>query len=401
MKIFIPVVFFLLNSGFPALGACPPGSPASWVDAGIAGPPARSNHAISFDSTRNVLVLFGGRTPAGELLRDLWEFDGNAWTERTVASPPPARYGHAMFFWAPSGETWVLSGRNATGPLSEAWYYNGTRWATAFIFPPAGREFLAVAVDSVRQRALMHGGTQPNIAPNSFTDTWEFDGTAWTRRSTGGSGGHSGHAMVFDAGRNQIVSIGGIGSSLLHTIRWRPANNDYDWGPNSNMPLRRFCSGAYDPQRQRLVVLGGIQNDGCTSCAVLTDTRELAPATNTWTLADTGASGVGGTNGSTILYVPALGNWPGGILRFGGLDSSGAGDTRTWLWKTSCCPSDFNGDGFVEDADFVVFAAAYNILDCSDPAMPSGCPADLNADAFVDDADFVLFAPAYNELVCP
>ncbi|HEX8876904.1 MAG TPA: hypothetical protein VF777_09160 [Phycisphaerales bacterium] len=67
----------------------------------------------------------------------------------------------------------------------------------------------------------------------------------------------------------------------------------------------------------------------------------------------------------------------------------------------STCPADLNGDGFVDDADFVLFASAYNTLDCADPAMLPGCPADLNVDAFVDDADFVLFAGAYNELLCP
>ncbi|MGH7244086.1 MAG: hypothetical protein ACREJD_11760 [Phycisphaerales bacterium] len=55
----------------------------------------------------------------------------------------------------------------------------------------------------------------------------------------------------------------------------------------------------------------------------------------------------------------------------------------------------------VEDADFVDFVAAYNILACDDPAMPVGCPADLNGDGFVDDEDFVLFVGAYNALVCP
>ncbi|MBX3379591.1 MAG: hypothetical protein KF805_05825 [Phycisphaeraceae bacterium] len=65
------------------------------------------------------------------------------------------------------------------------------------------------------------------------------------------------------------------------------------------------------------------------------------------------------------------------------------------------CPADLNQDGFVDDADFPIFVAAYNILDCADPSMPGGCPADLNVDGFVDDADFVEFVVAYNELVCP
>lgn len=63
--------------------------------------------------------------------------------------------------------------------------------------------------------------------------------------------------------------------------------------------------------------------------------------------------------------------------------------------------ADFNLDTYVDDTDFVVFAEAYNILACTDPAMPAGCPADLNADGFVDDGDFVTFADAYNALVCP
>ncbi|MBY0112943.1 MAG: hypothetical protein K2Y21_08985 [Phycisphaerales bacterium] len=71
------------------------------------------------------------------------------------------------------------------------------------------------------------------------------------------------------------------------------------------------------------------------------------------------------------------------------------------LSMTPACPADLNNDDQVDDADFVIFAAAYNTLDCADPVMAAGCPADLNIDGFVNDADFVSFATAYNELVCP
>ncbi|MBX3381714.1 MAG: hypothetical protein KF805_16600 [Phycisphaeraceae bacterium] len=73
-------------------------------------------------------------------------------------------------------------------------------------------------------------------------------------------------------------------------------------------------------------------------------------------------------------------------------------------WKltlTKPCTGDLNGDGVVDDADFSLFAAAYNILGCGLPGMPAGCPADFNHDSVVDDADFVLFVPAYNALICP
>lgn len=102
------------------------------------------------------------------------------------------------------------------------------------------------------------------------------------------------------------------------------------------------------------------------------------------------------------------------VARWGGISSVKIGNTPVPTFSAigasgtnwgnpaaAYCPGDLNNDGFVDDADFVAFAGAYNILDCTDPAMPAGCPADLNADGVVDDLDFVVFASAYNDLLCP
>lgn len=83
---------------------------------------------------------------------------------------------------------------------------------------------------------------------------------------------------------------------------------------------------------------------------------------------------------------------------------SSGGDLKiaTGFWAAAKqCPADLNADGFVDDTDFVLFASAYDLLLCSDPAMMPGCPADLNGDTLVEDSDFVAFAEAYNELICP
>ncbi|MBY0113770.1 MAG: hypothetical protein K2Y21_13200 [Phycisphaerales bacterium] len=56
------------------------------------------------------------------------------------------------------------------------------------------------------------------------------------------------------------------------------------------------------------------------------------------------------------------------------------------------CDADLNGDGVVDDSDFVIFAGAYNnLLDTF---------ADFNFDNITDDSDFVIFAGAYNDLLC-
>ncbi|MGH7245025.1 MAG: PQQ-dependent sugar dehydrogenase [Phycisphaerales bacterium] len=67
----------------------------------------------------------------------------------------------------------------------------------------------------------------------------------------------------------------------------------------------------------------------------------------------------------------------------------------------SFCRADLSCDRQVDDTDFVLFATAYDVLDCSDGAMPAGCPADLNGDSMVDDADFVIFVTAYDAFACP
>jgi len=114
----------------------------------------------------------------------------------------------------------------------------------------------------------------------------------------------------------------------------------------------------------------------------------------------------GGLGGTSTATIHAEFTWDGlvGVFNDAGAVNGATvttGSGKDWGPASAPCPSDFNGDGFVDDSDFTIFVVAYNILDCSDPAMPAGCPADVNGDGFVDDADFTLFVGAYNALICP
>ena len=84
--------------------------------------------------------------------------------------------------------------------------------------------------------------------------------------------------------------------------------------------------------------------------------------------------------------------------------TSGCGPFTSQVFHVAICgtcPCDLDHDSVVDDSDFLLFVKAYNILDCTDPAMPLGCPADFNTDSLVDDADFIKFVAAYNNLICP
>jgi len=60
---------------------------------------------------------------------------------------------------------------------------------------------------------------------------------------------------------------------------------------------------------------------------------------------------------------------------------------------TPTCPADLNGDGLVDDLDFVLFVQAYDFL-----VTPA---ADFNFDGVTDDSDFQVFVGAYDDLICP
>jgi hypothetical protein len=139
-------------------------------------------------------------------------------------------------------------------------------------------------------------------------------------------------------------------------------------------------------------------------------TLEIGPAPSTVRLVDARDNDGLGQSACEAIYVQELRIGAGSRLANTGcvkiyystLVNSGTVDVPGNLVAlAAACPGDFNNDNFVDDADFVIFANSYNLLDCADPAMPAGCPADLNGDTFVDDADFVIFADAYNALLCP
>lgn len=144
--------------------------------------------------------------------------------------------------------------------------------------------------------------------------------------------------------------------------------------------------------------------------------------TTWWTLAWGGASYTGGltldvTNDSNGNAAPAFGvslpTASNTAIQFNGVASAASttnaadysvtagaavlrNNARNSFTLKAPCPADINGDGFVDDGDFVLFATAYDQLICGSP-----CPADFNNDTFVDDSDFVTFAEAYNALLCP
>src|SRR5262249_52813903 len=155
-----------------------------------------------------------GNGPSVLLLGDIWEWDGANWTQRVPAQSPPARQSAALAFDRTRGRTVLFGGSNAgalpTLTFADTWEWDGTNWSPGggAHAPPAGYQH-ALAYDSARGRTVLLGGVgavPPNVA---FQDTWEWDGTDWTRRATASSPpARYGHVLAFDAVRGRTVLFG-------------------------------------------------------------------------------------------------------------------------------------------------------------------------------------------------
>lgn len=102
-------------------------------------PESRFSFGMIYDPNRDVLVLFGGqscrkvqesdsqcqRIP----LNDTWEFDGENWYVVEPRQSPPARYGHAMAYDESRGVTVLFGGMGENGTtLNDTWEYDGVTW---------------------------------------------------------------------------------------------------------------------------------------------------------------------------------------------------------------------------------------------------------------------------------
>ncbi len=271
-------------------------------------PPGRSYAGVCFDPVRGVAVMLGGTSAAGAA-GDLWEWNGQQWLQRfDTGAPLQAQTPRLVFDSARSrvvamngSGTWAWTGGNWTSlgfggpfpqlggvaydaardrvvhfgglddiPRSATHLFNGSTWSAVQLstVPPA-RYHQAMAYDPVRQVVVMHGGTayDNSLGYYAARDTWEWDGTAWTQRSTAGPSGVSSD-MAYDPARQAMIMVMTTGTDS-QTWSW----NGSTWQSlPSNLPpetngIRLF----FDENRGQMMAFGG----GVSTDYYVSSTRAL------------------------------------------------------------------------------------------------------------------------------
>ncbi len=174
-------------------------------------PSPRKGVAMAFDRHRGVTVLFGGQLDiiGSVVVADLWEFDGIDWREVTPNVSPPPRLNAGMAY---DRHRRVLVMAGGTRPpsfpaLRDTWEFDGTAWTQR---QPATTPLLdtktSLVEDPIRRR-MVSLGFDP--APPGAERTWEWDGTDWQMRAAAWPTLQRGGAMAYDAVREGIWYFGG------------------------------------------------------------------------------------------------------------------------------------------------------------------------------------------------
>ncbi|MEZ5966155.1 MAG: kelch repeat-containing protein [Planctomycetota bacterium] len=204
-----------------------------WIGVAGTGPSPRSGHALCMDEAAGRAVLFGGDD--GAATNDTWTFTrASGWVPVSAFVRPPARTAHAMAWYPPTGKTLVFGGSGSGGLMNDTWQFSASAgWSqvvTAHV-PPA-RQGHVLLYDPVRARLVLHGGFGAGLV--TLQDVWEYDGSDWIQRTPETtSPALVSHAATFDAARGRVVLSSG---ASLHQL-WSNVDPAGVGDPAAPLPL--------------------------------------------------------------------------------------------------------------------------------------------------------------------
>lgn len=279
----------------------------------------------------NVGVLFGGLGPfdgATSLQHDsseTWLFNGSRWLQRFPQTTPPRRAVHGMVYDSTRNRVVMFGGRQAPSDrdglpsyLNDTWVYENDDWTRIESeLNPSTRQFPAMTYDSARDRVILYGGNVLAEDEESFTlrdDTWEFDGQQWILIGNGPKVAKP--IIAYDPVLDQTLLVG-LNETGTTIVMYRYDTAAHSWAAVTATAFPTCVNDGNMVFRERtgkLTFFGGV-------CAVDTpageEVWEWDNAGNKWTKLTTAA--FPRLAGQAVTYDPLRND----IIAFGGTAANG------------------------------------------------------------------------------
>lgn len=287
---------------------------ASASQAADIAPVGRGAAAAAWDSSERRLIVFGGIGSEPRALGDLWIWTTEGWSNPSVPGGPSARFNSAAAFLE-AREQFVLHGGGGIDErTSETWVLEGGTWRTVRGDGPGRLDCARMVHRPDHDDLILYGGMNGD---GFLRETWRWDGTRWSRLATDGPPSSCFHAMAYDERRGRIVLFGGRGENVRGESTWEFTDEAWQRVDASGPPARDHHAMAFDARRGVVVLFGGGGQDdeGDWDGGIFSDTWEWDG--ETWVESSDGGA-------PARFHAPALVGTDGGVLLFGGSDTSGS-----------------------------------------------------------------------------
>jgi hypothetical protein len=227
-------------------------------------PPVRQHAAIAYDRVRDKVILFGGFAIISRLLTplyDTWEFDGTDW-KQVGPSTGPTVDRPLMAYDIARNQTVLLGINKELKTLMHVWDTETSAWKAVPADPlPGCVNDGALEYQVHNERLITTGGICTVATTPSLEESWEWDGTKWTKLEHSRTSRVSGAASMYDTARQELVRYGGASSfgqffesftSTYRDLKWQDTIISSSPSPRSLAVMRR------DPVRDTIWLFGGL-----------------------------------------------------------------------------------------------------------------------------------------------
>jgi hypothetical protein len=245
-------------------------------------PSARFDARMVYNPVTTHTILFGGTTASDSSTKqayefnDTWDWNGSIWTQLFPLHVPPARYDHAMVYDSARDRIVMFGGRTGNGKvdLGDTWVFKNGDW-TQLNPPnsPPARLFSSAAYDPLRDRVVLFGGatiTADLKTTTPYHDTWEFDGTNWIQVLSDGPKVDK-PILVWDGARANVFMLGVDSALATHQFTYDPKVPG--WTENTKTRLPSCVNEAnitYQSDSGTIFFTGGV----CNGVSTVEDNEE-------------------------------------------------------------------------------------------------------------------------------
>lgn len=190
----------------------------TWVEVTPPGSPTpREGHAMAFDSENDLIIMYGGFDGFNYLF-ETWTYSttGNIWMSLNPASHPPARAWTAMSYDTEKDYVVLFGGLEQFQQTGDTWKYelSGNAWTPLFpMSVPRERHGHSMVYDESQGLHIITGGYVRGMV---WSDTWMYNSTSvmWENKPLGDDPmPRANHSLVYDSVNEEVYLFGGYGNA--------------------------------------------------------------------------------------------------------------------------------------------------------------------------------------------